>query len=154
MNKRSEEQKERNRESARRSQRERWPIVKERQKEWRKNNPELVRIYEKRWEEKYPEKSVQCFRDSSRKWRKNNPLKRRAWETLRRAKKMMATPPWVDKKELEVIYLNCPAGYHVDHIIPLKHPLVCGLHVPWNLQYLSSKENIRKHNKFDPEHWR
>jgi hypothetical protein len=37
---------------------------------------------------------------------------------------------------------------HVDHEIPLKHPLVCGLHVPNNLQVLTAEENMRKHNAF------
>lgn len=67
--------------------------------------------------------------------------------SLRRARIKQAMPKWVDKKELKKIYLNCPKGYHVDHIIPLTNPDICGLHVPWNLQYLPAVENIKKSNK-------
>ena len=37
-------------------------------------------------------------------------------------------------------------GVHVDHILPVAHG---GLTVPWNLQMLSSKENIQKSDKVD-----
>lgn len=40
--------------------------------------------------------------------------------------------------------------FHVDHIIPLQHELVCGLHVENNLQIISAERNMRKNNSFVP----
>jgi 5-methylcytosine-specific restriction endonuclease McrA len=51
---------------------------------------------------------------------------------------------------LKIMYLIAhQKSVTIDHIIPLKHPLVCGLHTPINLQFLTKEENSRKHNKFD-----
>lgn len=40
-------------------------------------------------------------------------------------------------------------GLVLDHIVPLTHPLVCGLHAPWNIQLLTVEENSSKRNTFD-----
>jgi len=69
--------------------------------------------------------------------------------SLRYSRQRDATPPWVSRKDLRSIYENRPEGYHVDHIHPLKHPLLCGLHVPWNLQYLPATDNLRKRNSLE-----
>lgn len=64
-------------------------------------------------------------------------------------KRNLRTPKWVNLLEIDLIYRNRPENHHVDHIIPLIGKNVSGLHVPWNLQYLSQTENIKKNNKFD-----
>lgn len=62
--------------------------------------------------------------------------------------KINRTPKWANLDKIKEIYDNCPAGYHVDHIIPLNGKNVSGLHVETNLQYLPAIDNIRKSNKF------
>lgn len=73
----------------------------------------------------------------------------RASGNLRRALKLKATPPWINKKDLAAVYARAEDGQTLDHIIPLKNKHICGLHVPWNLQYLTHHENITKNNRFD-----
>jgi len=65
-----------------------------------------------------------------------------------------ATPPWITPEqiaEMRRIYLSTPPGYHVDHIVPLRNALVCGLNVPWNLQVLPGKCNLAKSNTTWPD---
>lgn len=58
------------------------------------------------------------------------------------------TPTWANLDEIRRIYLNCPEGYHVDHIIPLRGKLISGLHIETNLQYLPAIDNLIKGNSF------
>lgn len=82
--------------------------------------------------------------------RARRPAHYRAKVNARRSRERAATPSWADLAAIERIYLNCPAGHEVDHIVPLQSPEVCGLHVPYNLQYLPMPENRRKSNRLNP----
>jgi hypothetical protein len=89
-------------------------------------------------------------KESSKQFRLKHPGRVRASNALHKAYKVNATPKWLTKdqrKQIQSIYVNCPKGYHVDHIIPIRGREVRGLHVPWNLQYLPALENIQKQNK-------
>ena len=79
----------------------------------------------------------------------NNPEKYVHKSAKRRAAKLQRTPSWADDLVIRMIYEDCPEGMHVDHIIPLQGELVSGLHVAWNLQYLTPEENLSKGNKFN-----
>ena len=76
-----------------------------------------------------------------------------------------ATPKWLDEKQqkqMRGIYKerkrrnkiegltnkSHPDFWNVDHIVPLMHPMVCGLHVPWNLQLMRRCENASKSNRY------
>lgn len=95
--------------------------------------------------------------EQRKKYREDNPEKIRAHNGNRRAALRQAMPKWADRKLIADLYaeadrLGRATGrpYHVDHIIPLTHPLVCGLHVPANLQVIPGVENMRKRNLFVP----
>lgn len=86
----------------------------------------------------------------ARAWRHRNPEKARYMLAIRRARKMSATPPWADKAAILSIYKEAALrGLHVDHIVPLKNSIVCGLHVHYNLQLLDPQENMKKRNLFE-----
>jgi hypothetical protein len=100
----------------------------------------------KKWYEKNKEHAKQV----SAQWAKNNPHKRAATFAKYRATKLQAIPKWLSDSQLkaiESIYKSCPVGYEVDHMVPLQGKEVRGLHVPWNLQYLTVSDNRQKSNK-------
>lgn len=116
------------------------------QKNWYQKNKEEYRsvylCYQRRNREYYSEKG--------REWQSRNPKLRRLYSANYRARRTQATPPWADLDAIKSFYLNCPEGHEVDHIIPLDHPEISGLHVLSNLQYLTISENRSKGNRYQP----
>lgn len=109
---------------------------------------ECQNVYQRRWAEK--NRKLKNIR--SRVWNKANRFKVRAFKAARKAGLRQATPAWLTKDHkaaIFVFYKNArDRGLTVDHIVPLRGENVCGLHVPWNLQLLSTEENNRKGNRF------
>lgn len=81
-----------------------------------------------------------------------NPAYRRAfnlWGTTK--KRTKGVPQWVaivDFVPLCQKAINKGPEYVLDHVIPLNHPLVCGLHVPANIQVVHKDKNLAKGSSF------
>jgi hypothetical protein len=96
-------------------------------------------------------------REWQKTWKNRNQLWVRADTKARRRKHRLATPKWLtrrQKKEIRQLYqiamtMTKTTGekYVVDHIVPLRSEIVCGLHVPWNLRVITHEENLAKSNQ-------
>ena len=81
----------------------------------------------------------------------------RADTSVRKRRHRDATPKWLTHEErlqMRNLYIQArklteiaSVRYVVDHIVPLRSEVVCGLHVPWNLRVITQEENLKKSNK-------
>lgn len=100
----------------------------------------------------YAAKNVERMREKTRAWKQANPGKVASSVRLRNTREKRQMPPWADREAVARMYEVARAcGESVDHIIPLKHPLVSGLHVETNMRVIPLIDNLRKNNRFNPE---
>lgn len=134
--------------------RERYP---EKQREFTKRkraaNPDLYKEIDKKKSRKYRERNPGCSLKGNaerlKRWRTKHPERQASWQAARRVA-MKRIPVWGEPEKIEVVYQKAKHyGWEVDHIIPLKHPSVCGLHVWHNLQLLDRNLNRTKHNMIE-----
>lgn len=121
---------------------------------WQNENREAVRAACRWWRSANPEAAAEATRD----WFRRNPGKRRAYQMKRHAAKLQRTPKWLtpgDWAQIETVYRVAAImtwlereQFEVDHIVPLQGENVSGLHVPWNLQILTERDNILKGNRW------
>lgn len=126
---------------------------KRREQYYKNKQPYLDRSRKQREEKK---EAIAIYK---REWTRRNQDKKNASNGKRRAIKIQACPKWLDKDAMLLmdstyamarwLSLTCFQSYHVDHIVPLNSKLVCGLHVPWNLQIIPAIQNMSKGNKLE-----
>lgn len=70
-----------------------------------------------------------------------------------------ATPAWANRRAIAGLYRIARmrrakgAAVDVDHIVPLNHPAVCGLHWEKNLRIVRSDVNRARSNHCWPDAW-
>jgi hypothetical protein len=86
------------------------------------------------------------------KWKRLNPGSVRQYSEARREQKYRCTPKWANLEAILAIYESAAQyGLTVDHIVPIKSKLVCGLHCEANLRLVSLAENASKGNRHWPD---
>lgn len=138
-------------------------------KRYREQNQEKVKLqrklaYEKNKEKElakgreYKEKNKEKLAAYQSKKLSDSPEINRYYRSMRRAAERTAKPSWANNDKIKEFYilsrkLTEADGIerHVDHIVPLKSKLVCGLHCEQNLQVITKKENLTKLNHYWPD---
>lgn len=143
--------------------------IAEYQAKWREENKETILEYRK----DYYSENKEEIASKVANWRSKNPAKVReilkkykntekgklsknAARNERRNRTKQASLGRYSAKEIRELYKTCAqlnknssTKFEVDHIVPIMHPNVCGLHVIQNLQIIPSDVNRKKTNKFD-----
>lgn len=122
--------------------------------QWKKDNPEKSNAHAMAWRNENREK----HRAISRNWAANNRPKVLAVTKKRKAAAIKATPAWANQFFMEEAYILAAlrtkltgVEWHVDHIVPLRSKLVCGLHWEKNMAVITAKENSEKGNRWWPD---
>ena len=123
-------------------------------KQYRKDNSEKNKKFQALYREQHKEERASYAREYYKKYYPANKHKYIQYVANRRAAKLKATPKWYEMIRVQKLYEQCAnittktgIEHNVDHIIPLQHPLVCGLHCSDNLQIITKMENLEKGNK-------
>lgn len=123
---------------------------KERYAEWRRENDKPSPEYQALWQ-----KRNRAHLNEMARANYHSDHKKKIENVLKAARRRAARCSWADDEKIKAMYaearrmtIKTGVRYEVDHIIPIKHELVCGLHNEFNLQILTGSENARKKNKF------
>jgi hypothetical protein len=126
--------------------------LKKHKKKYRENNK--AKIVQDR--KKYKAENKAKVLAAKKRYRQKYKVRHSIQKSVRERNIRLATPSWASYDEMALFYEAARAfrtytgkEYHVDHIVPLKSPKVCGLNCEANLQVLEAFDNLSKSNK----HW-
>jgi len=115
---------------------------------------EHILAVSKKWSEKNKDKKAKYVKE----YQSRNPEILLANCVKRRARKLLAQPSWANEFYMKEIYhlyklrsKITDKKLHVDHIVPLKSDLVCGLHNEFNLRIITAEQNMKKGNRYWPD---
>ena len=131
---------------------------KERVQDWFSRNKERRARVWKAWFDSLPDDQKEALRERGRRLSsaraKAYPHLGRANNARRDAARLKATPAWANRAAVNAFYREAARltretgiAHEVDHIVPLRSRLVCGLHCEANLQILTSTANRQKGNR-------
>lgn len=161
--------KERDQENARRRYVENNVRHKALQKMWRESNKNVIaakaRVYSAKNAQAIKKRSIDwdiahpdSYKERKKRYQARNRDKVNAATSARRAKRLMASPSWANAFFIaEAFHLaklrEKVTGFkwNVDHVVPLRSKIVCGLHVECNLQVIPASKNMAKGNRFWPD---
>ena len=122
------------------------------------DSPDEHRMMKRQREARNPEKYRAIHKAAEERLKLRDPTyharKARAYE----ARKCNAVPIWANKQRMDDMYVLANLAtkltgvkHHVDHLVPLKSNVVCGLHNEFNLRVIPGSENSRKGNRHWPD---
>lgn len=133
--------------------------------EWGENNKESIavttaeyyqnnkEVYAKARADRTPEE-IEAEVKRAAEWRRNNRGKCNAYTNAYQLAKKQRTVIPSQLPTIQEFYINCPEGYHIDHVYPIKgRDGSCGLHVIANLQILTASDNLKKNTKPPTGEW-
>lgn len=121
-------------------------------REWNAANKERFNAYRNEWTREHKDHVLAKNREHYRAHKDMYDAR-----SARRRQRIKRLVPWADMTAIRAIYAQAKAlrsqgiAVHVGHIVPLRSPLVCGLHVQTNLQILPVFVNAAMSNRVWPD---